>query len=126
MLLRQGVTYNETGKYYEENEPDIQSAVNAADSADVIISCIGENSYTETPGNLSDLTLSANQRRLVAALEATGKPVILILNEGRPRLVADIEPKAKAVVDIFLPVTMAVMRWQHCSPDVRTSVEKCL
>lgn len=103
VLLRQGVTYNETGKYYEENEPDIQSAVNAADSADVIIACIGENSYTETPGNLSDLTLSANQRRLVAALEATGKPVILILNEGRPRLVADIEPKAKAIVDIFLP-----------------------
>lgn len=103
VLLRQGVTYNEKGKYYEENEPDIASAVKAADSVDVVIACIGENSYTETPGNLSDLTLSANQRQLVSALEATGKPVILILNEGRPRLIADIEPKAKAVVDIFLP-----------------------
>lgn len=103
MLLRQGVTYNEKGKYYEENEPDIASAVKAADSVDVVIACIGENSYTETPGNLSDLTLSANQRQLVSALEATGKPVILILNEGRPRLIADIEPQAKAVVDIFLP-----------------------
>lgn len=103
VLLRQGVTYNEKGKYYEENEPDIASAVKAADSVDVVIACIGENSYTETPGNLSDLTLSANQRQLVNALEATGKPVILILNEGRPRLIADIEPKAKAVVDIFLP-----------------------
>ncbi|MFW5509321.1 MAG: glycoside hydrolase family 3 N-terminal domain-containing protein [Prevotella sp.] len=103
ILLRQGVTYNEKGKYYEENEPDIASAVRAADSADVVIACIGENSYTETPGNLSDLTLSANQRQLVSALEATGKPVILILNEGRPRIVADIVPKAKAVVDIFLP-----------------------
>lgn len=103
VLLRQGVTYNEKGKYYEENEPDIASAVRAADSVDVIIACIGENSYTETPGNLTDLTLSANQRQLVSDLEATGKPVILILNEGRPRLVADIEPKAKAVVDIFLP-----------------------
>ena len=103
VLLRQGVTYNEKGKYYEENEPDIASAVKAADSVDVVVACIGENSYTETPGNLSDLTLSANQRQLVSALEATGKPVILILNEGRPRLIADIEPKAKAVVDIFLP-----------------------
>lgn len=103
ILLRQGVTYNEKGKYYEENEPDIASAVRAADSADVVIACIGENSYTETPGNLSDLTLSANQRSLVTALEATGKPVVLILNEGRPRIVADIEPKAKAVIDIFLP-----------------------
>lgn len=103
VLLRQGVTYNEKGKYYEENEPDIASAVKAADSVDVVIACIGENSYTETPGNLSDLTLSANQRQLVSALEATGKPVILILNEGRPRLIADIEPQAKAVVDIFLP-----------------------
>lgn len=103
VLLRQGVTYNEKGKYYEENEPDIASAVKAADSVDVVIACIGENSYTETPGNLSDLTLSANQRQLVSALEATGKPVILILNEGRPHLIADIEPQAKAVVDIFLP-----------------------
>jgi beta-glucosidase len=103
VLLRQSVTYNEKGKYYEENEPDIASAVKAADSVDVVIASIGENSYTETPGNLSDLTLSANQRQLVSALEATGKPVILILNEGRPRLIADIEPKAKAVVDIFLP-----------------------
>ena len=103
ILLRQGVTYNEKGKYYEENEPDIASAVRAADSADVVIACIGENSYTETPGKLSDLTLSANQRSLVTALEATGKPVVLILNEGRPRIVADIVPKAKAVVDIFLP-----------------------
>ena len=103
ILLRQGVTYNEKGKYYEENEPDIASAVRAADSADVVIACIGENSYTETPGNLSDLTLSANQRSLVTALEATGKPVVLILNEGRPRIVADIVPNAKAVVDIFLP-----------------------
>jgi beta-glucosidase len=103
VVLRQGVTYNEKGKYFEENEPDIASAVKAADSADVIIACIGENSYTEMPGNLTDLRLSANQRHLVSALEATGKPVILILNEGRPRLIADIEPKAQAVVDVFLP-----------------------
>lgn len=103
VLLRQGVTYDEKGRYDEENIPDYAAAVNAADSADIIVACIGENSYTETPGNLSDLTLSARQRTLVKKLAESGKPVILILNEGRPRLISDIEPLAKAVVDIFLP-----------------------
>jgi beta-glucosidase len=77
--------------------------VDAAAKADVIIACIGENSYTETPGNLTDLWLSENQRNLVKELAKTGKPIILILNEGRPRLIADIEPLAKAVVDILIP-----------------------
>ncbi len=103
IILEQGATYNENGAYYEENEPRIQKAVNAASSADVIIACIGENSYCETPGNLTDLWLSENQRNLVKELSKTGKPIILVLNEGRPRLIADIEPLAKAVIDIFLP-----------------------
>ena len=103
IILEQGVTYKERGRYHEENEPQIQKAVNAAAQADVIIACIGENSYTETPGNLSDLWLSKNQRNLVKALAKTGKPIILVLNEGRPRLIADIEPLAKAVVDILIP-----------------------
>ncbi|MCD8306224.1 MAG: glycoside hydrolase family 3 C-terminal domain-containing protein, partial [Prevotella sp.] len=103
ITLCQGVTYNERGAYYEENVPDIDAAVAAADDADVIIACVGENSYCETPGNLSDLWLSANQRNLVKALAETGKPVILILNEGRPRLIADIEPLCAAIVDILLP-----------------------
>lgn len=103
IILEQGVTYKERGRYHEENEPQIQKAVNAAAQADVIIACIGENSYTETPGNLSDLWLSKNQRDLVKALAKTGKPIILVLNEGRPRLIADIEPLTKAVVDILIP-----------------------
>ena len=103
VILNQGVTYNEKGKYWEENEPRIEDAVAAAKDADVIVACIGENSYTETPGNLTDLWLSENQRNLVKALAKTGKPIILVLNEGRPRLIADIEPLAKAVIDIFLP-----------------------
>ena len=103
IILEQGVTYKERGRYHEENEPQIQKAVNAAAQADVIIACIGENSYTETPGNLSDLWLSKNQRDLVKALAKTGKPIILVLNEGRPRLIADIEPLANAVVDILSP-----------------------
>ena len=103
IVLEQGVTYNERGAYYEEHTPQIDKAVAAAAGVDVIIACIGENSYCETPGNLTDLWLSENQRNLVKALAKTGKPIILILNEGRPRLIADIEPLAQAVVDILLP-----------------------
>ena len=106
VVLNQGVTYNEKGKYWEENEPQIQDAVNAAKDADVIVACIGENSYTETPGNLTDLWLSENQRNLVKELSKTGKPVILVLNEGRPRLIADIEPLAQGIIDILLPGNM--------------------
>ena len=103
VVLNQGVTYNETGKYWEENEPQIQGAVDAAKNVDVIVACIGENSYTETPGNLTDLCLSENQRNLVKELSKTGKPVILVLNEGRPRLIADIEPLAHGIIDILIP-----------------------
>lgn len=103
IILEQGVTYNERGSYWEENQSQIQKAVAAASRADVIVACIGENSYCETPGNLTDLTLSQNQRDLVKALAKTGKPIVLVLNEGRPRIVADIEPLAKAVVNILLP-----------------------
>ena len=106
VILNQGVTYNETGKYWEENEPQIQGAVDAAKNADVIVACIGENSYTETPGNLTDLWLSENQRNLVKELAKTGKPVILVLNEGRPRLLADIEPLAQGIIDILIPGNM--------------------
>ena len=106
VILNQGVTYNEKGKYWEENEPQIQGAVDAAKDADIIVACIGENSYTETPGNLTDLWLSENQRNLVKALAQTGKPVILVLNEGRPRLIADIEPLAQGIIDILIPGNM--------------------
>lgn len=106
VILNQGVTYNEKGKYWEENEPQIQGAVDAAKNVDVIVACIGENSYTETPGNLTDLWLSENQRNLVKELSKTGKPVILVLNEGRPRLIADIEPLAQGIIDILIPGNM--------------------
>ena len=106
VILNQGVTYNEKGKYWEENEPQILGAVAAAKDADVIVACIGENSYTETPGNLTDLWLSENQRNLVKALAQTGKPVILVLNEGRPRLIANIEPLAQGIIDILIPGNM--------------------
>jgi len=101
--LEQGVTYKPEGAYMEENEPEIEKAVAAARNVDIIIACIGENSYCETPGNLSELAISANQSKLVKALATTGKPIILILNEGRPRIINELEPLADAVIDILLP-----------------------
>ncbi len=101
--LCQGVTYNEDGKWWEEQKSDISAVVKAAADADVIVACVGENSYTETPGNLTDLWLSDHQRQLVKALAATGKPIVLVLNEGRPRLIADIVPLARVVVHVMLP-----------------------
>ncbi len=105
IIYEPGVTYApyKNDNWWEENVPEIEKPVAAAQNADVIIACIGENSYCETPGNLTDLNLSANQQDLVKALAETGKPVILILNEGRPRLIKDIEPLAKAVVNVMLP-----------------------
>ena len=99
-----GVLYDETPMNWQaEDASGIAKAVAAAYKADIIVACVGENSYCETPGNMDDLNLSANQKNLVKALAATGKPIILVLNEGRPRLIGDIEPLAKAVVDIMLP-----------------------
>ena len=99
-----GVTYNlMSGSKWKFDEANIKPAVAAARRSDVIIACIGENSYCETPGNDNDLDLSDNQKALVKALAATGRPIILILNEGRPRIINDIENLASAVVDIMLP-----------------------
>lgn len=97
------VTFNNEGSYQDEIVADSEAAIKAAANADAIVICIGENSYCETPGNLSDLHLSVNQRDMVKSLAKTGKPIVLILNEGRPRIIADIEPLANAVVDIILP-----------------------
>ena len=105
VIYEPGVTYKTSADalWWEGNTPRIAQAVSAAEKADVIIACIGENSYCETPGNLTDLNLSTNQKDLVKALAATGKPIILVLNEGRPRIIHDIVPLAKAVVHIMLP-----------------------
>lgn len=105
IVYEPGVTYApyKNDNWWEENEPEIDKAVKAAAGVDVIVACIGENSYCETPGNMNDLTLSANQCNLVKALAGTGKPVVLILNQGRPRIINDIVPLAKAVVNVMLP-----------------------
>ena len=103
VVYEPGVTYNMQGSYWEENEPEIEKAVAAAQGVDYIVLCLGENSYCETPGNLDDLYLSENQQALAKALAATGKPVILVLNEGRPRVISKIEPMVQAVVQVYLP-----------------------
>ncbi len=97
-----GVVYDESD-WQKDNADGVQKAKNAARNADVIVCCVGENSYCETPGNMDDLNLSQNQKDLVWQLSLTGKPIILVLNEGRPRLIGDIEPLAKAVIDVMLP-----------------------
>ena len=99
-----GVNYDMAPMMWDkEINIDIDAAVRAARNADIIVACIGENSYCETPGNINDLNLSSNQKELVKRLAKTGKPIVMVLNEGRPRIINDIEPLAKAVVDIMLP-----------------------
>ncbi len=99
----EGVSYKMRGHYFEDSAVNIPAAVAAAANADYVLLCIGENSYTETPGNTNDLNLSDNQLELANALAATGKPVILLLNEGRPRIISKIEPKAAAILHLYLP-----------------------
>ncbi len=103
VIYEPGVTYKDGGEWQEEDAQDYEAAVKAADNADVIVVCVGENSYCETPGNIDDLNLSFNQKRLVRELAGTGKPIVLVLNEGRPRVINDIEPLAASVIDIMLP-----------------------
>lgn len=99
-----GVNYNMASrKWDKETDIDINAAVRAARKADIIVACIGENTYCETPGNINDLNLSSNQKELVRSLAKTGKPIVMVLNEGRPRIINDIEPLANAVVDVMLP-----------------------
>ena len=104
VTLEQGMDYVENyGQWEKEENVRIDRAVAAASRADVIVACVGENSYCETPGNINELTLSENQRNLVKALAKTGKPIVLVINGGRPRIVREIEPLASAVVDVLLP-----------------------
>ncbi len=99
----QGVAYKERGAYFQDSIINLDAAVQAAADADYILLCIGENSYTETPGNLEDLSLSDNQISLANALIKTGKPVVFILSEGRPRIISKIEPGAAAILHVYLP-----------------------
>ncbi|MGL4412026.1 MAG: glycoside hydrolase family 3 N-terminal domain-containing protein [Bacteroidales bacterium] len=130
VVYEPGVTYKTqipsttSISYDQENSPEIDKAVAASRSVDYIILCLGENSYCETPGNLNTLDISINQANLARALVATGKPVILVLNEGRPRVISDIEPSMKAVVQTYLPGNyggdaLAAILWGDINPSGR-------
>ena len=86
-----------------EREVDVAAAVAAAKNADVVVLCLGEGSYTETPGNIPDLSLAEPQRKLADAVLSTGKPVVLVLVEGRPRTLGRIADAANAVVMAYNP-----------------------
>ena len=103
VTLVEGVSYDWGADWQAEKDIQIEKAVAAAADADYIIACVGENTYAETTGNIADITLSRNQLNLVKALEAIGKPVILVLNEGRGRIIYDIVKGAKAIVHTMLP-----------------------
>ena len=104
VVYEPGVKYVEIPMAWQfEDARGIDKAVAAARGVDVIVACVGENSYCETVGNMDDLNLSGNQKELVRRLAATGKPVVLVLNGGRPRIIGDIEVLTDAVVDVMLP-----------------------
>lgn len=86
-----------------EEEVDIPAAVRAAQSADVVVMALGEGSYCETPGNITDLTLGEPQLKLAEAIIATGKPVVLVLVEGRPRIINRIADRVPAIVMAYNP-----------------------
>ena len=86
-----------------DEEVDIAAAARAARSADVVVLCLGEGSYAETPGNITDLTLGWPQLKLADAIEATGKPVVLVLVEGRPRVLGSAADRAQAVLMAYNP-----------------------
>jgi beta-glucosidase len=86
-----------------DKEIDINAAVTAARDADVVVVCIGEGSYAETPGNITDLTLNEAQLKLAEAIEATGKPVVLVLVEGRPRVINRLVDKARGILMAYNP-----------------------
>ncbi len=95
------VTYVPGTKFTEEI--DIAAAAKAAAQVDAVVLCLGEDAYCETPGNINDLTLPDAQINLVNAIHATGKPLVMLLAEGRPRIIRDIVDKAPAIVAAFLP-----------------------
>lgn len=103
ILEQEGVSYKMKGAYHQDSIHKLPEAMAKAKQADVIVLCLGENSYTEKPGDLTDLNLSDNQLQYALALAKLNKPIVLVLNEGRPRIFSKIEPVVKAVVQTYLP-----------------------
>src|SRR5215208_3817454 len=87
----------------QEEEVDIAAAVQAARNVDVVVLALGEGSYCETPGNITDLTIGEPQIKLAQAIQATGKPVVMVLVEGRPRIINRIAEGANAILMAYNP-----------------------
>jgi beta-glucosidase len=87
----------------QEQEVDVAAAVQAAQNVDVIVLALGEGSYCETPGNITDLTIGEPQIKLTEALKATGKPIVMVLVEGRPRIINRIAESANAILMAYNP-----------------------
>jgi beta-glucosidase len=102
IIRRPGSTSNNTPTDIDE-EIDIAAAVEAAKNVDVVVLALGEGSYCETPGNITDLTLGEPQLKLAQAIQATGKPVVLVLVEGRPRIINRIAEGANAILMAYNP-----------------------
>ncbi len=81
-----------------DEEVNVKKAVEEAEESDVVVLCLGEGSYTEHPGDIADLTLSEMQLKFAEAMIATGKPVVLVLAEGRPRIISRIADKVSAIL----------------------------
>lgn len=90
-------------EYYDQYEDNMLEAVEEAKKSDVIILCLGENSYTEKPGDLNDLNLNSLQKKLARELSKTSIPIILVINSGRPRIISDIVDLADGIINIYLP-----------------------
>ena len=98
-----GSTFDEDLSRTNFGSQNVEEAVAAAENSDVIIACLGELTYTEKPGDIDDLTLPLAQQELIKKLAASGKPIIIILAEGRPRIINTIVPKADAIMGAFYP-----------------------
>lgn len=101
--LYEGVRYDQKADFKAELLDDLNLFATKAQAADVIVLCLGENSYTEKPGDLEDLYLSENQQSLVETAYKTGKTVVMVLAGGRPRIISKVEPMAKAIIQTYLP-----------------------
>jgi beta-glucosidase len=93
-----GTTAVNTTPTMFDREVDVDKAVDAAKNSDMVVLCLGEGSYTETPGNLTDLTLSETQLKFAEAVIAAGKPVVLVMVEGRPRIINRIADKVSGIL----------------------------
>jgi beta-glucosidase len=87
----------------KSNKWNKAALVQAAHKSDVLVICAGEAAYAETPGNVPDLAFDSSQVSIIKELAKTGKPIVLVLLEGRPRIIREIEPYCSAIVMAYWP-----------------------